>query len=99
VGPRGPRSVEVKGSLSGDSFQFIIEAVASGHGIGLVPEQCLNHRAAADTALTAVLPQYGAVGAVQSLVHPSRHLPKRVTLLREHLTQELLSACDAASRH
>jgi DNA-binding transcriptional LysR family regulator len=98
TGPRGVRAVEVKGALSGDSFQFIIEAVAAGHGIGLFPEQCLFHQPNEATALERVLPEYAATGSVQSLVHPSRYLPKRVTLLREFLTAQLIPACPGAHR-
>lgn len=90
TGPRGPETTEVKGTLSGDSFQFVMDAVSAGHGIGLVPEQCLAHVAG---ELVQVLPKWSALGAVQSLVHPTRHLPKRVRLLREFLTDHLVSAC------
>jgi DNA-binding transcriptional LysR family regulator len=92
-GPRGAESVDVRGPLSGDSFQFVLDAVVAGHGIGLVPELCLSHSNVPGASLIPVLPKYTATGAVQSLVYPSRHLPKRVTLLREFLAQELLVAC------
>jgi DNA-binding transcriptional LysR family regulator len=93
-GPRGPETVEVTGSLSGDSFQFVLEAVAGGHGIGLIPEHYLAQGASSTTfPLVPVLPKFGAVGAVQSLVSPSRHLPKRVTLLREFLADHLMHKC------
>lgn len=97
VGPRGPETVEVKGSLSGDSFQFVLEAVAGGHGIGLVPEHYLAHASSSAFPLVPVLPKFGAMGAVQSLVSPSRHLPRRVTLLREFLTEHLIAKCDRAT--
>ena len=92
VGPEGTERVDVTGALSGDSFQFVLDAVAGGHGIGLVPEQCMHHAPPA-ASLTVVLPEYSSHGAVQSLVHPSRHLPKRVKLLREFLSEQLLSVC------
>jgi DNA-binding transcriptional LysR family regulator len=95
VGPRGPELVEVQGALGADSFQFVMEAIAGGHGIGLVPEQCLSHDLAPATPIVNVLPKFAALGAVQSLVHPSRHLPKRVSLLREFLAEQLITACEA----
>jgi DNA-binding transcriptional LysR family regulator len=94
-GPRGKEAVEVTGTMSGDSFQFVMDAVIGGHGIGLLPEQCLVH---APVGLVQVLPKWGTLGAVQSLVHPTRHLPKRVKLLREFLTEQLTSACPVQER-
>jgi DNA-binding transcriptional LysR family regulator len=93
VGPRGPETVEVKGSLSGDSYQFVLDAVLAGHGIGLLPELCTTHFAPKGASIVSVLPKFTALAAVQSLVHPSRHLPKRVLLLREFLSEHMLSAC------
>jgi DNA-binding transcriptional LysR family regulator len=90
TGPRGPEQVEVRGPLSGDSYQFVTQAVIAGHGIGLIPEACHVHFGMPGGALTNVLPKYTATGALQSLVHPSRHLPKRVTLLREYLAEALV---------
>lgn len=92
-GPRGREALEVRGALGGDSFQFVMDAIVNGHGIGLVPEQCLAHVTAPANAaneIELVLPKFSATGAVQSLVHPSRHLPKRVALLREFLSTQLL---------
>jgi DNA-binding transcriptional LysR family regulator len=93
MGPRGSENVEVRGNLSGDSFQFVLDAVADGHGIGLVPEQCLRH---SSTPFVHVLPEYSALGGMQSLIHPSRHLAKRVKLLRDFLAERMPSACDAS---
>jgi DNA-binding transcriptional LysR family regulator len=94
VGPRGPEIVEVKGPLSGDSIQFVLDAVAGGHGIGLLPEQCLVHSSSPVAPMVLVLPKFASVGAVQSLVHPSRYLPKRVMLFREFLAEQLMTACE-----
>jgi len=46
--------------------------------------------------MVLVLPRFASVGAVQSLVHPSRYLPKHVMLLREFLAEQLRAACDKA---
>lgn len=95
AGPRGTESVDVRGPLSGDSFQFVLDAVAAGHGVGLLPELCLSHTNLPSGSLQPVLPKYTAAGAVQSLVYPSRHLPKRVTLLRDFLAEQFLGTCSA----
>lgn len=88
TGPRGVESVEVKGPISSDSYQLVVSLLHHGHGIGLVPEQFL-WRCEPAPKLVEILPKWTAVGALQSLVHASRHLPKRVALLREFLVEEL----------
>ena len=88
-GPRGSERVEVNGAMSGDHQTFVHEAVVLGHGIGLLPT-FLGDR---DPALTPVLPSYAAAGGVHSLVHPSRHLPHRVRLVRDYLTETVPTAC------
>lgn len=95
-GPRGLETVEVRGLLSGDSFQFVLDAVSGGYGIGLMPEQCVAHRES--SALIHLLPKYSTPAAVQSLLYPSKHLPKRVKLLRDFLVTELMSQCKVASQ-
>jgi DNA-binding transcriptional LysR family regulator len=98
VGPRGPETVKVQGALSGDSFQFVLDAVAAGHGIGLLPEQYLSHLSQPAVPLVHVLPKFASLGAVQSLVSPSRHMPRRVTLLREFLAEALLGCTGGHAR-
>ncbi len=92
TGPRGVESVEMKGSLSSDSHQLVVALIHEGHGIGLVPEQFLQ-RCQPAPALVPILPKWTAVGALQSLVHASRHLPRRVALLRDFLVEEM-QACN-----
>ncbi|MFT3925189.1 MAG: LysR family transcriptional regulator [Myxococcales bacterium] len=95
AGPNGVESVTVTGALSGDSYQFVYDAVTGGYGIGLLPELCLSHMTPS-RPLVPVLPKYAAAGTVQSLVSPSRHIPRRVLLLREFLSEELAQGCTAA---
>jgi DNA-binding transcriptional LysR family regulator len=90
-GPRGKERVEVGGPLSGDHLSFVIEAVTLGHGIGLLPTFL-----AAGTALAPVLPTYASPGGLHSLVHPSRHLPHRVRLVRDYLGETMPTACTKA---
>ena len=94
VGPGGKESVEVHGAVSGDHHSFVFESVVAGLGIGLL-STCFAEPAVEDGRLIAVLPKYGCLGAVQSLVHPSRHLPHRVGLLRDFLTAQLSLKCTA----
>lgn len=94
TGPRGVETVEVRAALSGDSYQFVLDALTNGHGLGLVPEQCIAH-APGGAALEAVLPKFGYEGGQRSLVYPSRHLPRRVTLLRDFLSEHL-AGCNKA---
>nr|AYM53802.1 transcriptional regulator LysR family [Cystobacter sp.] len=96
TGPRGTESVQVKGPLSCDSLQFVHDAVADGHGIGLLPEQYVSHFCGPTAPLVLVLPKFALTGAVQSLVSPSRHLPKRVMLLRDFLAENLTLSCQRA---
>ncbi len=90
-GPRGKERVEVTGAISGDHLSFVYEAVSLGHGIGLMPA-FLAHR---EPPLVPVLPAFAASGGLHSLVHPSRHLPNRVRLVRDFLTEKLALACTA----
>lgn len=92
-GPSGTQSVDVHGALSGDSFQFVLQGITAGHGIGLIPEQCLMARNSGSEPIVPVLPELSAQGAVQSLVYASQHLPKRVKLLRDHLADEVQVGC------
>ena len=88
IGPRGAESVVVRGRVSADQLMFVLEAASGGLGIALVPE-FFAERAVADDHLRPILPRYSCEGALQSLVHPSRHQPQRVTILRDFLTQRL----------
>lgn len=91
-GPKGKERVEVSGPLSGDHMSFVLEAITLGHGIGLLPP-FLAH---ANADLVPILPTYAAAGGVHSLVHPSRHLPHRVRLVRDYLGERMPASCAGA---
>jgi DNA-binding transcriptional LysR family regulator len=93
TGPSGTESVEVHGALSGDSFAFVMQGIAAGHGIGLLPEQCLLAQESGADPIVLVLPELSTQGSVQSLVYASQHLPKRVKLLRDYLAEEVHVGC------
>lgn len=90
-GPRGKERIEVTGAISGDHLSFVYEAVSLGHGIGLMPA-FLAHR---EPPLLPILPSFAASGGLHSLVHPSRHLPNRVRMVRDFLGEKLALACTA----
>jgi DNA-binding transcriptional LysR family regulator len=93
VGPDGGKEiVRVRGPISGDQMQFLVEATSAGLGIGLLPSFVAMPGVTAG-ALEAVLPAYASHGHLQALVHPSRHLPRRVTLFRDFLAEHLGKAC------
>lgn len=93
TGPSGTESVEVHGALSGDSFPFVMQGIAAGHGIGLLPEQCLMAQDSGPEQIVLVLPELSTQGSIQSLVYASQHLPKRVKLLRDYLAEEVQVEC------
>jgi DNA-binding transcriptional LysR family regulator len=89
VGPGGETRVTVKGPVAADDFTFNREAVLAGAGIGLLPalhcEQDL-----ARGRLVRVLNAYSGPSAPLHVVWPpSRHVPKRVMIVREWLVKSL----------
>ncbi len=89
VGPAGRQRVEVHGTVAADDHQFIREAATAGLGVTLLPIlACSGPFKTGD--LVRLLPEYATVGEPLSLVYPSaRFLPKRVSLLRDQLLEEL----------
>ena len=96
VGPAGQTKVTVKGSVAGDDFSFLREAVLAGAGIGLLPAvQCEEE--VARGRLVRLLAAYSGPSAPLHVVWPaSRHVPKRVMVVREWLVKSL-GASDATS--
>ncbi|WP_253889634.1 LysR family transcriptional regulator [Actinokineospora diospyrosa] len=83
--PQGEVSVAIAGPLTSDDLTFVRRAAVAGVGIALLP-----HPAAAPSVraglLTPVLPDHHTEGQPLHLVVPSdRHLPLRVTVLRDFL--------------
>jgi DNA-binding transcriptional LysR family regulator len=84
-GPKGPEEIEVTGALSADDFGFVRRAIAAGAGIGFIPGEPFG-----DHDLVRVLPDYSSEGGSLYVVMPSgRHVPIRVTLLRDFLIEKL----------
>lgn len=82
-------TVELRAMLTGDDLSFVHRAALDGAGLALLP-WFLVAPYVESGRLVQVLPGYRARGADGHLVYPSsRLLPKRVSLLIEHLLVEL----------
>ena len=89
LGPGGKTRLAVHGPVAGDDFTFLHEAVLAGAGIGLLPAvQC--EQDVAQGRLVRLLAPYTGPSAPLHVVWPaSRHVPKRVLLVREWLVKSL----------
>ena len=84
-------SVDVRGAMSCDEFGFIAQAVRSGIGIGIVPAFLVREDVAAGR-LVQLLPKHVARMGALYLVHASgKHLPRKVTVLRDFLIEAFRS--------
>ena len=97
IGPGGPVSVVVRGSVSTDDRAFRYEAVRAGIGIGVLPVSgCVAHM-----RLQRVLPDYELPGFASQMIFPStRHLPLRVALFRDAILEAFAQRkeeCEAAT--
>lgn len=96
TGPNGPETFEARGRLGGDDLSFIRRAAVEGAGIAFLPT-FLIYEPLERGALVPVLPKYSSPSVAGHLVFPSsRFLPKRVSLLADHLAAEFASAVGAA---
>lgn len=84
-GARGRESVEVHGPLAVDEMAYALALAVCGAGIALLPTN-LAKPSLERGELIRVLPKLQQKGGAIYLVHPAtRHLPRRVALLRDHL--------------
>lgn len=98
TGPDGAESVEVTGIVAADHLGFIVESTLAGLGIALLPAFSASVHVKAG-ALAEVLPRYCTTIQLQLLTHATRHLPHRVALLRDFLSEHLSGACSAHAGH
>ncbi|HEY5947763.1 MAG TPA: LysR family transcriptional regulator [Kofleriaceae bacterium] len=91
-GPNGADHVDVSGRVVGDSLQFVSDAAIAGLGIALL---CtfMGEREVTAGRLVNVLPKFGAVEPAHVLAHGSRHLPRRVALVRDHMVESMTREC------
>lgn len=88
-GPGGTEAVQVAARLGADHFAFIVRALASGVGIGLLP-LFLCEAELARGELVRVLPEYALRDKPLQLLYPSgRYLSRPVAALRDHLIEQL----------
>jgi len=88
-GPRGFERVSVDGPITADDLGTVRLLTLAGLGIALMPNVVVLADVAAGT-LVRVLPAYGLRGTALSMVSPPlRHVPARVTLLRDFLVSAL----------
>ncbi len=91
-GPHGIDRVDVTGRIVGDNPQFAIDAAIAGVGIALLPT-FMGDPAVTDGQLVAVLAKFGTTTPAQVLAHASRHLPRRVALVRDYLAEAMSRKC------
>ena len=91
-GPRGVERVDVSGRIVGDNTQFVANAAQVGLGIARLPS-FVGDRLVEDGALVPVLPRFAATTPAHLVTHPSRHLPRRVVLVRDHMISMLSREC------
>ncbi|HET6284825.1 MAG TPA: LysR family transcriptional regulator [Polyangia bacterium] len=88
-GPRGIERVEVTGPITADDLGSVRLLAIAGLGIALLPD-IVTHADITAGSLVRVLPGYALRGAALHLVSvPLRHVPTRVTLLRDYLLREI----------
>jgi DNA-binding transcriptional LysR family regulator len=92
TGPRGVEHVDIQGRIVGDHLQFLIDAALAGLGIAMLPMWIGDPLVAADK-LVAILPRFSTPETLHVLVAGSRHLPRRVLLLRDFLVTSLSHSC------
>ena len=88
-GPRGLERVSMDGPITADDLGTVRLLTLAGLGIALMPNVVVLADVTAGR-LVRVLPAYALRGTALSMVSPPlRHVPARVTLLRDFLVREL----------
>lgn len=96
-GPDGKESVEVTARLTADHFAFLVRAVVSGVGIGLLPLFLCDAEAARGD-IVRVLPKHAMGGVPLHLLWPSsRYVARPVAALRDHLLKGFAAAAAGAA--
>ena len=73
----------------GDDMLFVLEAVRAGMGLALIP-YFLGKPDLAEGRLVRVLPKLSTTFGALHLVHPpAQHVPRKVTVFRDHLIEHL----------
>jgi DNA-binding transcriptional LysR family regulator len=89
-------TVDVHGPVNSDEIDFVLRAALAGAGIAALPPQLAREHVVREQ-LELVLPDYHQGAAELHVVLPSAaFVPARVTLLRDHLVNELSAIAQAA---
>jgi DNA-binding transcriptional LysR family regulator len=89
AGPRGVERVDVTGAVVADDLGTVRLLTLAGAGVALMPDSAVRTDVERG-ALVRVLPSYALRDAPVHVVSaPLRHVPARVTLLRDFLLREL----------
>jgi len=87
LAPNGRKHrLSVEGRFVVHDYGSMATLIAQGAGYGLIPGMHVDHSKA---LLKRVLPSYAAVTSNIVMLYPSRQLPRRVSLLLEHLSRRL----------
>jgi len=92
TGPHGVEHVDVHSRMVGDHMHFVIDAAIAGLGIALLPTW-IGDNLVAEAKLAPILPRFSSTIALHVLTHASRHVPRRVALLRDFLYESLAQVC------
>jgi DNA-binding transcriptional LysR family regulator len=92
VGPSGTEHVDVEARIVGDGYAFVGDAAIAGLGIALLPTW-IGDQPSVMGKLVAVLPKYSIEMPLHVLTHGSRHLPRRVALVRDYMFSALSFQC------
>jgi DNA-binding transcriptional LysR family regulator len=90
--------VTVRGLVAGDDFIFLREAVLAGGGIGLLPALHCELDVARGRLVRLLRPYTGPSAPLHVVWPASRHVPKRVVLVREWLVKSLGSIDSASAK-
>ena len=92
TGPSGLEHVDVEARVVGDGMAFLTDAALNGLGIAMLPSWLAEHHVT-EGDLVPLLPRYSAEMPLHILTHGSRHLPRRVVLVRDFLVGAMAQQC------
>ncbi|MGE0868583.1 MAG: LysR family transcriptional regulator [Kofleriaceae bacterium] len=89
---KGLEHVDVTARVVGEGMAFVTDAALTGLGIALLPTW-LADRHVAEGKLVPILPKYSIEMPLHVLTHGSRHLPRRVVLVRDFMIAAMTKQC------
>lgn len=89
TGPDGVQRINARGPVSADDYMFLREAVLAGAGIGLLPALICEQDVARGRLVRLLSPHIGPSASLHVVWPASRHVPRRVVVVREWLVKAL----------